>query len=1015
MKYINLKTGFLFIVCLLVTMGTYAQEREISGRVTDTKGESLPGVSVLIKGTTTGVATDINGKFILKTIPENVLIFSFIGYKSQEVTVGNQKTLNVTLQEESEKLDEVVVVGYGVQKKSEITGSIAKVSGKDIADRIAPSFESALSGQAAGVYVTTGSGMAGSSAQIRVRGIASIGAGGDPLYVIDGIPISNEIFSLGVNNGRTGGMNPNPLSSINPSDIESIEILKDAAATGIYGSRGANGVILITTKRAKKGSFGVDFSAQYSISNPTKKIEMLGAEEYLALRQEAWENDGNVGPAPLLNGITWEQARKNDTDWWDEVTRTGHKQNYNLALKWGNEKINVYLGGSYSKDATYMINNDFQRASGRLNLDYKPNKIVTIKLSSSLSGTRNNVIDAPWDGGLGAAMSQALPIYPIRNEDGSWFTLAGRTGNPIWVAENKKMRSSENRTINNLAVTITPLKGLTFDISGAVDYEDFRFNKYENTDLTLGLSSGNEDIRWILNYNYRIFGSYNINVKDKHDLTFMLGHEYQRSKTTGRNYWASDVTKLLSEYSQSEKDEFNYNRTKTEEWSFISYFGRLNYMFMKRYIAQASLRIDGSSRFGSNNRYGYFPTFAVGWIVTEEDFLKDNKYLTFLKLKASYGITGNSQIGNYAWRGSYTIDQTDGSKYNGVNTLYMSEYENPDLKWETTNSYDLGFEARFLNDRISTEFAYFMKKSSDVLVHAEIQKTTGFGNLWQNIAEIENEGVEFTLTSHNLTGEFKWTTEFNIASLNNKVTSLGGYQNEIGGGTNDTRIIVGQPVGVNTMVRFSRIDPEDGRPIYLNKEGQETKDYKFEGEGGYKVPAGKPIPDFTGGLTNRFSYKGFDLSVLFTFAKGFDIYDSSAKRQMGVMSEWNYRTDIRDRWRKPGDIAKYPRMTMDPATYGSDQLFFNTTQWLYDGSYMRMKDLTLGYSFPKKMMEKICLSSLRLSFTATNLVTFTKYPGADPEVARDYDNVADRNMSANVSWLTPPQERTFTFGLSASF
>lgn len=247
------------------------------------------------------------------------------------------------------------------------------------------------------------------------------------------------------------------------------------------------------------------------------------------------------------------------------------------------------------------------------------------------------------------------------------------------------------------------------------------------------------------------------------------------------------------------------------------------------------------------------------------------------------------------------------------------------------------------------------------------------------------------------------------------MTSLGGYQNEIGGGTNDTRIIVGQPVGVNTMVRFSRIDPEDGRPIYLNKEGQETKDYKFEGEGGYKVPAGKPIPDFTGGLTNRFSYKGFDLSVLFTFAKGFDIYDSSAKRQMGVMSEWNYRTDIRDRWRKPGDIAKYPRMTMDPATYGSDQLFFNTTQWLYDGSYMRMKDLTLGYSFPKKMMEKICLSSLRLSFTATNLVTFTKYPGADPEVARDYDNVADRNMSANVSWLTPPQERTFTFGLSASF
>lgn len=1015
MKYMNFRTRFLFLVCMLISLCTYAQQRDIAGRVTDTRGEGLPGVSVIIKGTTSGVATDGDGHFSLKVAPGNILVFSFLGFTSQEMTIDNQKTLKIVLQEASEKLDEVVVVGYGVQKKSEITGSIAKVSGKEIAERIAPSFESALTGQAAGVYVTTSSGMAGSGAQIRIRGIASIGAGGDPLYVIDGIPISNDIFGLGVNNGRTGGMNVNPLSSINPSDIESVEILKDAAATGIYGSRGANGVILITTKRAKKGKFGVDFSTQLSISNPAKKVEMLGTEEYLALRQEAWENDGNVGPAPLLNGISWEQARNTNTNWWDEITRTGFKQNYTLALKWGNDKLNVYMGGSYSKDESYLVNNDFQRASGRLNLDYKPNNMFTIKLSSSISGSKNNVIDAPWDGGLGSAMSQALPIYPIKNEDGSWYTLAGRTGNPIWVAENKMMRSNETRTINNLSVTINPLKGLTLDLSGAVDYEDFRFNKYENKDLTQGLSNANQDIRWILNYNYRVLGSYTFDLNERQDLTIMVGHEYQRSKTSGKNLWASDVVKPLDKYNQKERDEFNYNRTKTEEWAFISYFGRLNYMFMKRYIAQASLRVDGSSRFGRNNRYGYFPTFAVGWIVTEENFLKDNDLLSFLKLKASYGITGNSQIGNYAWRGSYTIDQTDGSKYNGQNTLYMSEYENPDLKWETTKSYDLGFEARFLKDRISAEFAYFMKKSSDVLVNAEIQKTTGFGALWQNIAKIENQGVEFSFTSHNFTGGFKWTTEFNIASLDNKVTSLGGYQNEIGGGTNDTRIIVGYPVGVNTMVRFVGVDPADGCPIYLNKEGEKTKNYKFEGEGGYKVPAGKPIPDFTGGFTNRFSYKGFDLNVLFTFAKGFDIYDSSAKRQMGVMSEWNYRTDIRDRWRKPGDVAKYPRMTMKPETYGSDNIYINSTQWLFDGSYLRMKDVTLGYSFPQKMLKKICLSSLRLSLTATNLVTFTKYPGADPEVARDYDSVVDRNLSANVSWLTPPQERTFTFGLSASF
>lgn len=480
MKGSNMKRTLLFLLCMvLFSISTFAQSRVLTGKVKDAKGETLPGVSVLIKGTSSGVATDLDGNFTLKVADGEILVFSFIGYKNQEVAIKGQTTLNITLQSDIAELDEVVVVGYGVQRKSEITGSIAKVSGKSITERISPSFESALTGQAAGVYVTTGSGMAGSGAQIRVRGIASIGAGGDPLYVIDGIPISNDIFGLGVNNGRTGGMNVNPLSSINPSDIESIEILKDAAATGIYGSRGSNGVVLITTKRAKKGmpghkgTFGVDFSTQLSISNPTKKVKMLNSAEYLALRQEAWENDGNVGAAPLLNGITWEQAQKTDTDWWDEITRTGFKQNYNLALKWGTEKLNVYLGGSYSDDASYLIKNDFRRASGRLNVDYKPHPMVTVKLSSSLSSTENNLIDAPWDGGLGAAMSQALPIHPIRNDDGSWFTLGGRTGNPIWTSETKEMRSNELRTINNFSVTVNPVKGLTIDASGAIDYEDF--------------------------------------------------------------------------------------------------------------------------------------------------------------------------------------------------------------------------------------------------------------------------------------------------------------------------------------------------------------------------------------------------------------------------------------------------------------------------------------------------------------------------------------------------------------
>ncbi len=1005
----NLKVVLFLFAILSFSLG-YAQVKTVTGTVSDAgNGEPLPGVTIVVKGTTQGTITDFDGNYSIDVEEGKTLTFSFIGYTSQEIQVSNQLNLNISLITDTEQLEEVVVVGYGIQKKREIVGSIVKVESKDIGDKLTSSFEGALAGQASGVSVTTGSGMAGSSSIVRIRGVASINSSGDPLYVVDGIPITNDIFGLG---GRTGGMNVNPLSSINPNEIESMEVLKDASATGIYGSRGANGVIIITTKKAKNNDLKVEFSTKQSISNPTKKVNMTNSSEWLQLYKEAWENDGNTGiPQGLPGGLTWETAQNNNTDWWDEVTRTGYKQDYNLSANFGivDDLIaRINLGATNNK--SYLVDNEMERINFGLNLNFTPSTKFNTALSSSVAQTSISLPGNPWDGGLGAAMGYALPIYPIYNSDGSFFRGGGKQGNPIMMNELRDENNNETRIINSLSVNYLPTKRLSFSITAALDYMNINNKGVEQGELR----SSEQDYRWknshkVYNGNYSIVANYNILPnKDNHDLKAMLGHELQESLTTGVNYNWDESSENVEE-----KEDL-----RDEHWRFISFFGRLNYMYKGRYITQATLRTDGSSRFGKNNKYGYFPTIALGWIISEESFLANSNWLSFLKLKASYGITGNSNIPNYEHVGTYRLSTNENQKYNGLPIRYPEKFENPDLKWETTNSYDLGIDARFFDGRISTEAAYYFKESKDVFVNLAISKTSGYGTQYRNLATIENEGFEFSITTKNINGgDFEWDTQVNITTLRNEVTDLGGLTTEeIGGGTNDTRILKGYPVGTNHLVRISRIDPADGRPVYLDKNGNETKNYKFAGGDGFAVPAGKVIPDFTGGFTNTFRYKNLSLSALFTFSVGAQIYDSSSKRQMGLASDWNFRTDIFDRWRQPGDVAKYPRMSREGSTYGKDgEQWFNSTMWLFDGDYMRLKNLTLSYNIPSRSLHKFGISTARVFVSGTNLVTFTKYPGADPEVARDHDDARDRNMSANVSFLTPPQERVYTFGLNVSF
>ncbi len=1026
--YTILKMQVLFLL-LLLSYGAYSQQVDVTGKVTDSgDGSPLPGVSIFIKGTTEGTVTDGTGNYSISVPTTSILVFSYIGYETQELMIdGERTTINIQLSESAETLEEVVVVGYGVQKKRDVTGAIAKVETKELMAVPTPSFESALQGQASGVQVITGSGLAGSGSVIRIRGVGSISAGGDPLYVVDGVPITQDYFLR----GNSGAMNNNPLATINPNDIESVEILKDAGSAGIYGSRGANGVVLITTKKGKSKKPSINFSMRTGIAKPAYVPEFVSRDEYLQLRQEAWENDGGTGAVWLPNFTTsdsppearaqaFQQAQTVNTDWWDLVTQTGFKQEYNLSYGQSGDWLNAYFGGTYSNSESYLKNNRYERASARLNLDTHFSEIINFTLSSTYNYGINHRVGAAWEGGTGAAMSTALPFYPVYEEDGSFFNYnsSANGGNPVMKQELMKWRNYENRTINNLTMSVTPFENFSISASGGYDYMDFAEHRYEPQEF---ISSDHSGIakkwpRYVHNLTGNVVANYELEINDSNRITIMAGTEVQKSTTFSRYYEAEDV---LGPYWDDiphgeENDGFQETITKDtpQQWSFVSFFSRIHYVFKEKYVFQILARTDASSRFGPNYRYGFFPAVSGAWRISEEDFLKNNNVLSTLRLRASYGITGNANFANYAWFGTYSGTESN-EYYNNNPIIYPTNLENPNLRWETLNNFDVGLEFGLFSNRITGEFAFYNKITKDVIINRSNSPSIGFDSYWDNVGEVLNRGFEFNLRSNNLVGEFKWTTNLNIARNHNEVLSIGDLSPDaVGGGTNDTRIVVGKPVGSNYLVRFSRVDPEDGLPIWLDKDGYETKQFSLDN----RVVVGSVIPDAVGGITNNFEYKGFDLNFMFVFTFGGNIYDNSGKRQLGVVTDWILKEEIGDRWQQPGDDASYPKLTLNPSNYPGlpGEWQYNSTMFLYDASYLRLRNLTLGYNLPESLAQRIMAKNARVYISASNLLTWSRFHG-DPEIARDFENVADRNMSSNITYLTPPQEQTFTFGLDLSF
>ncbi|WP_210487015.1 SusC/RagA family TonB-linked outer membrane protein [Rufibacter aurantiacus] len=1014
---------FLFLLNVL-GFSAMAQNRTISGRVTSaTDGSALPGVSVVVKGTTIGASTDVEGRYQISVTGSPTLVFTFIGFTTREIAAGTSTTIDVKLAEDTKTIEEVVVVGYGSQEKREVTGSIASIKSEDIQRTPTPSFENALQGRTSGVLVEQQNGKLGQGIKVRVRGSSSVSAGNEPLYVLDGVPLTTSV-------PNAGGAPTNPLVDLNPNDIASIEVLKDAAAAAIYGSRAANGVVLITTKKGTTGGTKVNVSYFTGFSKPTNKREFLNSSEYVELLREAAANSEEREGEPFWvefnEGRLQRYAAGNadpltyNTDWQDEVFQDASVNQIDVSVSGGNEKTKFYTGLSNSNQDGILINNRFEKISGRLNLDHQINEKVAIGMNFSLTRTKNfrlsndNAFSTPMQ------IVALPPITPVTDPrtglvSGALDPATGRPNtnypvyyNPLLNAVDADFLTTVFRNFTNLYASYKILPGLTFRSEFGLDLLNQNENAYYGrlTARNIGTPNGigvNAQTQ-IFNYNTNNFFNYNKSFTDAHNVDVVLGMSYQESNQTA-NYiegqqFPSNAYRTLA--SAADITEGNSSGT---DYSFLSYFTRVNYKFKDRYLLGLSGRIDGSSRFGNDSKYGFFPAASVGWILSEESFLANSSLINYLKLRGSYGITGNAEIANAASLGLYSGD----AGYGGTPGQRPTQIENPELKWEETAQLDVGLEYGFWNGRLSGEIDYYVKKTDDLLLNVNVPGTSGYRTQLKNVGKLQNKGFEFSLNSDNLVGDFKWSTNFNYSRNRNKITDLQGQIIE-GGYLN--RAVEGQPIGVFFGVEYAGVDPDNGDALYylntLNTDGSRNRETTSDYGSAERVVIGDPNPDFVLGLTNNFSFKGFDLSVLFQGVVGNDIYNG-AGTYMSASASWydNQTKDQLRRWQKPGDITDVPRAYLGYAN-GTDA----SSRYLSDGSYMRLKNVTLGYTLPTSFVQKFHLEKVRVYAIGLNLLTFTDYEGWDPEVNTDY---LAGNISQGNDFYGAPQARTITFGVNIGF
>jgi len=996
-----------------------AQEQKITGTVTGSDGQPIPGVTIVAKETALGTTTDANGAYSL-SVPSSTttLVFSFVGLKTKEVQINGQASIDVTLEDDATQLTEVVVVGYGTQERGDITGSISQVKGDAIRNLPITTYEQGLQGRTPGVQISSSSGELGSAVRIRVRGSSSITASNQPLVVIDGFIVTATDQSNFADNNTS-----NPLADLNPNDIESVEVLKDASSSAIYGSRASNGVILITTRRGSQGKtqFNVNYSTGFS--KPTHLRKFLNRDQYVEMFTEAAKNSGYNTNADGLNAAWADYGgagdftnlvnRGTDTNWNKETFRTGRISQYDISATGGNDKTKFFASFGYLDQEAIIIRNSLDRLSARVNLDQTVNSKLKFGLSiNQVYSMKNNVpennqFNSPYEAN---ALS---PILGLRDATGE-YNDSTFYANPFRAIAYSKDKSTQWRNFSNVYGSWDIVKGLNARSEFGIDYlglYEYGWNG-KKFPISAGTpSSGKYGTSRVINYNVNNTLTYSRDFNEIHSFQILVGQSFQKSSSEFASMQGQGLPTDNLQYLANASQNTSFSSSSTG-FTYTSYFGRLNYKFNNKYLLAASLRNDASSRFGQNTRYGWFPSASVGWVITEESFFKgigiDNA-VNFLKLKSSIGATGNSEIGNYAWRGIY------GTTYFGNRVgLYPTQLANNNLAWEKTVQFDLGIEFAIVNNRISGGVDYYKKDTKDLLLSFSIPGTSGFTQILRNLGKMTNHGWDIYINTKNIDGEFKWSTNFNISMFKNKVTDLSGPP-ILPSGRNLNAAIVGQPLGVFYGVQYAGVDPQNGDALFLLADGTTTNSWsKASQSQNYRV-LGNPNPKHYGGITNTFEYKGIDLSVFGQWSYGNDIFNSSGVFQSSGFTNFgldNQTVEMLKYWKREGDVTDVPRPELDMNNGAR-----TSSRYVSDGSYFRIKTVTLGYNLPKSLLSTIKFTSVRIYATAQNLFTITNYKGNDPEINYTAPSASTQsaNLANGVDYYSAPQAKSIIFGIKLGF
>ena len=987
------------MVCLigmLLPMCMFAQQITVQGVVKDQTGETVIGASVMEKGTTNGTITGIDGDFSLNMSPNGTLVVSFVGYKTQEVQVKGQKQLQVVLSEDAEMLDEVVVIGYGTMKKSDLTGAVSSIGNKDIKDSPVSNLGQAIQGKISGVQIVD-AGKPGDNVSIKIRGLGSIN-NCDPLVVIDGVPTD-----LG-------------LSSLNMADVERLDVLKDASATAIYGSRGANGVVMITTKRGTEGKGKLAVSANYSFQNATNVPSLLNAAQYAELSNDMMVNSGRnpnpewANPSELGAG----------TDWMDELLRTGVMQNYTVSYSGGNEKSHYYVSGGFLDQSGIVKSVNYRRFTFQSNSDAQVLK--WLKFSNNITFSADTKKSGSYN--IGDAL-KALPIYPVKNEDGSWSgpdgnsEWYGSTRNPIGRTQLNKSQTDGYNFLANLTAELTFTKWLKFKSTFGYDakfwfIDNFtpKYNwKPTPTEETSRYKSDNKSFTYLWD-NYFLFDH---TFAEKHRVGLMAGMSAQWNTNDYLN--AQKNVFMFDNVHEMDNGEEMYAIGGNEtEWALLSYMARVNYSYEDRYLLTATIRRDGSSRFGKKHRWGTFPSVSVAWRASQEKWFPKNDYINDLKVRAGYGVTGSqASVGNYSYLASYNTSVYPFGISSGNQTaLVSSTLANPYIHWEEVAQTNIGFDASLFNSRVMFSFDAYLKETRDMLVKASIPITSGFEDTtttYTNAGKVRNQGIEMSLHTINLTGELGWETNVTATYNKNKIKDLNSdvpyYINQINN-SYVTMLAKDYPINVfygyvtdgifqnqsevNTHAVQPGAEPGDIRFRDLNNDGVINDSDR--------TVIGNPNPSWLFSMNNSLSYKGFELSVFLQGIAGNKIYNANNIDNTGMAAAYNQTTDVLKRWQGEGTSNSMPR-----AVFGDpNQNTRVSDRFVENGSYLRLKNITLSYTFPKQWLQKAQIENARLSLSCENVATITGYSGFDPEVGI---NGIDQNRY--------PISRTFSLGLNFNF